>query len=68
MEVVQVTPGDIENAWVEEDVQLRDGVANAQSPAVFIATIGYPGRGRLQKERTSRSQGRWQTGRASEIH
>ena len=42
MQVVQVTPGEIENAWVA-DVQLRDGVADAQSPAVFVAKIGYQG-------------------------
>ena len=42
MQVVQVAPDQIENVWVA-DVQLRDGVANAQCPAVFIATIGYQG-------------------------
>ena len=42
MQVVQVAADQIENVWVA-DVQLRDGVANAQSPAVFIATIGYQG-------------------------
>jgi hypothetical protein len=42
MEVVQVEPDQIENVWVN-DVQLRDGVANAQSPAVFTATIRYDG-------------------------
>ena len=42
MQIVQVVPDQIENVWVA-DVQLRDGVANAQCPAVFIATIGYQG-------------------------
>ena len=61
MQVVQVAPDQIENVWVA-DVQLRDGVANAQCPAVFIATIGYQGSGAA--ERHSRgSQGRWQAGR-----
>jgi len=42
MQVVQVSAGDIENAWVAE-VQLRDGVADAEAPAVFVAKIGYQG-------------------------
>jgi hypothetical protein len=42
MEVEQVAADQIENAWVA-DVQLRDGVANVESPAVFVATIGYQG-------------------------
>ncbi len=42
MQVVQVAPDQIENVWVA-DVQLREGVANTQCPAVFIATIGYQG-------------------------
>jgi hypothetical protein len=42
MQIEQVTPDQIENVWVQ-DVQLRDGMANRQSPAVFIATIGYDG-------------------------
>ncbi|MGA2256206.1 MAG: BatA domain-containing protein [Thermoguttaceae bacterium] len=42
MQVVQVTPDQIENVWVN-DVQLREGVANVECPAVFIATIGYQG-------------------------
>ena len=42
MQVVQVAADQIENVWVD-DVQLREGVANAQCPAVFIATIGYQG-------------------------
>ena len=42
MQVEQVAADQIENVWVA-DVQLRDGVANAQCPAVFIATIGYQG-------------------------
>ena len=42
MQVVQVAPDQIENVWVK-DIQLREGVANVQCPAVFIATIGYQG-------------------------
>ena len=42
MEIVQVVADQIENVWVN-DVQLRDGVANAECPAVFTATIGYQG-------------------------
>ncbi len=61
MQIEQVAPDQIENVWVA-DVQLRDGVANAQCPAVFIATIGYQGSGAA--ERHSRgSQGRWPAGR-----
>jgi hypothetical protein len=48
MQVVQVTPDQIENVWVA-DVQLREGVANAQCPAVFVATIGYQGE-KLRKD------------------
>jgi len=43
MQVVQVTADEFENVSVA-DVRLRDGVATAQSPAVFIATIHYEGR------------------------
>ncbi len=43
MQVVEVTAEDVENAWVA-DFKLRDGVADLQSPAVFVATIGYEGR------------------------
>ena len=42
MQIGRVVPDKIENVWVS-DVQLRDGMANAQSPAVFIATVGYEG-------------------------
>jgi hypothetical protein len=42
MQVEQVTPDAIENVWVQ-DIQLRDGIANRQSPAYFVATIGYEG-------------------------
>ena len=43
MQVVEVTAEDMENAWVA-DFKLRDGVADLQAPAVFVATIGYEGR------------------------
>ncbi|MEI8372737.1 MAG: BatA domain-containing protein [Planctomycetota bacterium] len=42
MQIVQVSADEIENAWVA-DVQLRDGVADAEAPAIFIAKIGYQG-------------------------
>ena len=42
MQIEQVVADEIENVWVQ-DVQLRDGMASAQSPAVFTATIGYEG-------------------------
>ena len=42
MQVSQAKADEIENVWVD-DVNIRDGVANAQSPAVFIATVGYQG-------------------------
>ena len=42
MQIEQVSPERIENVWVD-DVQLRDAVASSESPAVFIATIGYQG-------------------------
>jgi len=42
MQIVQVAADQIENVWVN-DVQLREGLANVQCPAVFIATIGYQG-------------------------
>ncbi len=48
MQVVEVAADQIENVWVA-DVQLRDGLANAQSPAVFIAKVGYQG-GQPRKE------------------
>ena len=42
MQVEQVAADKIDNAWVA-NVELRDGVANVQCPAVFVATIGYDG-------------------------
>jgi hypothetical protein len=42
MQVLQVAPDYVENAWVA-DVRLRDGVADTQSSGVFVATIGYQG-------------------------
>ncbi len=35
-------PGGVENAWIA-DFRLRDGVADVQTPGVFLATIGYQG-------------------------
>jgi hypothetical protein len=42
MEVVEVTPEEIENAWIA-DFKLRDDVADVQTPGVFLATIGFQG-------------------------
>lgn len=42
VKVVQLTPGVVENAWVS-DFQLRDGVADRRTPAVFAATVRYQG-------------------------
>ncbi len=42
IEVVEVVPKELENAWISE-VKLRDGVADLQTPAVFIATVEYEG-------------------------
>jgi hypothetical protein len=42
LQVSQVTPDEIDNAWVA-DVKLRDGMADTQSPTVLVATIGYQG-------------------------
>jgi hypothetical protein len=42
IQIEQVATDAIENAWVA-DVQLRDGIASAECPAVIIATIGYNG-------------------------
>ena len=42
MEVRQVIAEGYENAWVA-DFKLRDGIADLQTPGVFVATIGYDG-------------------------
>jgi len=41
--VVEVAADGMENAWIA-DFKLRDGVADLQTPVVFVATIGYQGR------------------------
>jgi len=43
IQVIEVLSDDISNAWVA-DVQLQDGVADAQSPGIVLATIGYQGK------------------------
>ena len=64
MQVVQVAPDQIENVWVA-DVQLRDGVANAQCSGGLHRHDRLPGRGAA--ERHSRgSQGRWPAGRLAD--
>jgi len=42
MEVIPVAPKELENAWIA-DFKLQDGVADLQTPAVFVATIEYQG-------------------------
>lgn len=42
IQVIEVSAGDVSNAWVA-DVQLRDGVADTESPSVVVATVGYQG-------------------------
>lgn len=42
LKIEQLRNDDPSNAWVAE-VQLRDGVADMDSPAHFLATIGYRG-------------------------
>jgi hypothetical protein len=42
VQVVQVLPDAAENAWIA-DFRLQDGMADASSPAVFLATIRYEG-------------------------
>jgi len=42
LQVVEVDTADPDNAWIA-DFRLQDGVADLQSPAVFVATIGYEG-------------------------
>jgi hypothetical protein len=43
MRIVQVAPDLVENAWIA-DLKIRDGMADAQSSTIFLATIGYQGR------------------------
>lgn len=43
LETIAVTAKDPENAWVA-DFRLQDDIAEAQTPAVFLATVGYQGR------------------------
>ena len=42
VQVIEVAAGEVSNAWVA-DVQLRDGVADTESPSVVVATVGYQG-------------------------
>lgn len=42
IKVVQLKPSLVENAWVS-DFRLRDGVADRQTPATFVATVRYQG-------------------------
>jgi hypothetical protein len=42
MEVLQVAPDVVDNAWVA-DLRVRDGLADLQTPATLVATLGYQG-------------------------
>jgi len=42
VEVVDVIAPEVENAWIS-DFKLRDGVADLETPAVFVATVSYQG-------------------------
>ncbi|MGD0898974.1 MAG: VWA domain-containing protein [Thermoguttaceae bacterium] len=42
MEVIQVAPEVVENAWIA-DFRVRDGLADLQTPATLVAKIGYQG-------------------------
>jgi hypothetical protein len=42
LEVVQVAPKGAENAWIA-DFRLLDGIADLESPAVFVATVRFEG-------------------------
>jgi hypothetical protein len=42
MEVLQVAPDEVNNAWVA-DLRIRDGLADLQTPATLVATLGYQG-------------------------
>lgn len=42
LQVAQVKAADAENAWVE-DLHLRDGLADVETPAVLLATVRYEG-------------------------
>ena len=42
LQIMRIAPADIENVWVS-DFQLQDGVADTETPAVFLATIQHAG-------------------------
>jgi hypothetical protein len=42
LQIIQVGSDTLENAWVA-DLKLRDGMADTQSPGVFVAKVGYQG-------------------------
>jgi len=42
IKVVALEPDEITNAWIA-DFKLRDGLADRQTPAVFVATVRYEG-------------------------
>ncbi len=43
LQVVQVEAEEVENAWID-DFRVQDGVADLETPAVFLATVRYQGR------------------------
>ena len=52
VQLVQVAPAGRTNTWVS-DFHLRDGVADAESPAMFLATISHEGEEPRKRVRVS---------------
>lgn len=42
VQVMRIAPESVENVWVS-DFQLQDGVADTETPAVFLVTVRYSG-------------------------
>ena len=42
LQIMQIAPEEIENVWVS-DFELQDGVADTETPAVFLATVQHAG-------------------------
>jgi len=42
LQIMRIAPEEIENVWVS-DFQLQDGVADTETPAVFLATVQHAG-------------------------
>ena len=52
LQLVSVAPKEIENVWVS-DFQLRDGIADTEVPAEFLATIDHSGEAPLANVQVS---------------